>query len=96
MKKHKRLIQIAKRYLARPALRYRRIWLPAASAAGVAFFILCDYIAHAMVACVVMFVWLYYALFLICRRSNIEVDRDEQGNIFIQHKKVTNQKSEKS
>jgi hypothetical protein len=97
MKKHMKLLQKAQRYLIRPALRYRHIWLPVAAAAGVAFFILCDYVAYAIVAFAFVFIWLYYALFLICRFTNVEVCRDEQGNIFIQYKEeATEQKSEKS
>lgn len=92
-----KLLQTAQRCLIRPALRYRHIWLPAASAGGVAFFVLCDYVAHAIVTFAFVSIWLYYALFLICRFTNVEVCRDEQGNIFIQYKEdVTEQKSEKS
>jgi Ca2+/Na+ antiporter len=97
MKKHIELIQMVQRYLAQPILRYRHIWLPVASTCGVVFFILCDYVTHAIIAYIVIFIWLYYALFLICRYANVEVCHDEQGNIFIQHKQEnTKQKSEKS
>jgi hypothetical protein len=95
MKNRVRLTPIVRRYLVRPALRYRHIWLPVASAAGAAFFMLCDYVAHAMVAYTFIFIWLYYALFLICRCSSVEVCRDAQGNLFIQRRqKATAQKSE--
>jgi hypothetical protein len=86
MKKRTKFLHIAQRCLLQPALRYRHIWLPVASAGGAVFFILCDYVAHAVVAYGCIFVWLYYALFLICRYTNVEVYRDEQGNIFIHHK----------
>jgi hypothetical protein len=87
---------MAQQYLAQPVLRYRRIWLPVASAAGVVFFALYDYVAHPVIASAFVFAWLYYALFLICRYTSVEVCRDEQGNIFIQYKqKTTKQKSEK-
>jgi hypothetical protein len=74
-------------------MRYRKIWLPVASAGGILFFCFCDYVNHPDVAIVVTATWLYYAIFLITTYTSVSVCKDHNGDLIIVDKKENEENS---
>lgn len=68
-------------------MKYRKIWLPIASAGGILFFYLCDYTDYPDAALAITFIWLYYAIFLIVTHSSVSVHRDANGDLVITERK---------
>jgi hypothetical protein len=64
-------------------MKYRKFWLPTASAGGVLFFCLCDYANYPDVVIAFTFIWLYYAIFLITSHTSVSVHRDANGDLNI-------------